>query len=135
MDRDDMIIESGERWALNLEWLTANNRSLGTMAAGAICPKCRKKLKIGQVEAKATEVLKATKNCCAKVPDFITPGMPLQESIFRVFLANGNQPLTLDELSNQLNAKRGIDAYRTPVNVLARLLRYDQHYGLRVVPD
>jgi len=78
-------------------------------------------------------VLKAVKSCCSKSPDYVTGGMPLQESIFRVFLANGNQPMTLDELGNQLNDRRGIDAYRTSVNVLSRLMTSDQHYGLKVV--
>lgn len=135
MGKDDMIIESGQRWAINLNWLAANSRSLSAMAAGSLCPKCRKKLKVDQGEAKASDVLKAVKNCCAKSPDYITPGMPLQESMFRVFLANGNQPLTLDELSNGLNDWRGIDAYRTSVNVLSRLLRDDQHYALHPVTD
>jgi len=135
MGKDDMIIESGQKWAINLEWLAANSRSLSAMATGALCPKCRKKLKVEQIEAKTGDVLKAVKNCCAKSPDYITPGMPLQESMFRVFLANGNQPLTLDELSNRLHDWRGIDAYHTSVTVLSRLLRNDQHYGLRSVAD
>jgi hypothetical protein len=135
MGQDDMIIESGQRWAINVDWLTANSRSLTAMASGSLCAKCRKKLKVDQREAKAGDILKAIKSCCAKSPDFITLGMPLQESMFRVFLANGNQPLTLDELGNQLNNRRGIDAYRTSVNVLSRLMRNDQHYGLRSVSD
>ena len=135
MGKDDMIIESAQKWAVNLEWLAANNRSLSIMAKGSLCAKCRKKLKIDEGEAKAGDVLKAVKNCCAKSPDFITSGMPLHESIFRVFLANGNQPLTLDQISNQLNDRRGIDAYRTSATVLSRLLRHDQHYGLRVASD
>lgn len=134
MGKDDMIIESGQRWAISFDWLTANNRSLAAMASSSLCVKCRKKLKIDQVEPKAGDVLKALKGCCSKSPDFLTAGMPLQESIFRVFLANGNQPLTLDEISNQLNDRRGIDAYRTSANVLSRLMGGDQHYGLRVVP-
>ena len=135
MGQDDMIIESGERWAISVDWLTANSRSLAAMASGSLCAKCRKKLKVDQGEVKAGDILKAIKNCCAKSPDFITSGMPLQESMFRVFLANGNQPLTLDELGNQLNDRRGIDAYRSSVNVLSRLLRNDEHYGLRSVSD
>lgn len=31
---------------------------------------------------------------CAKQPDFLAPGTPLVDLIFRVFLANGNTPLS-----------------------------------------
>ncbi|MCX8061914.1 MAG: hypothetical protein N3D16_04985 [Anaerolineales bacterium] len=39
---------------------------------------------------------------CAKQPEFLAPGVPLVDLIFRVFLANGNTPLTPLELSERL---------------------------------
>ena len=38
-------------------------------------------------------------NHCAKQDDFITANAPLVDTIFKVFLANNNQPLDSEELS------------------------------------
>jgi hypothetical protein len=135
MSKDDVVMESEQRWAINLEWLRTNSRSFTTMVKSSLCPKCRKKLKVDHGEVKANDLLKATKSCCSKSPDFITPTMPLQESVFRIFLTNGNQPLTLEELGSQLSQRRGVDIYRTSVPVLSRLLKNDQHYGFQPIPD
>jgi hypothetical protein len=128
-----VVTESEQLWAIDLKWFQANNRSFTVMVKGCLCARCRKKLKIDQGEVKATDILMALKECCSKEVDFITPNLPLKESVFRVLLANGNQPLILEELRQQLNERRGFDAYRTSVSILSRLLKNDQHYGLRPV--
>ena len=123
------------RWAIDLNWLKSNNRSFSVLARDSLCTKCRKKLKTGSIESKAANLLKAIQNCCSKSPGFIIPGLPIQESIFRVFLADGNKPLTLEELSAQLNQKRGINVYYTSATTLSRLLKNDQYYGIKPVSD
>ncbi len=135
MNEDEIVKGFEERWAINLKWLQENNRSFTTLVKNSLCQKCRKKLKVDQSEAKTTELFKAAKTCCSKSVEYITPGLPLYESIFRVFLANGNQPITLAELGDQLNKWRGVDTYRTSIPVITRLLNNDQHYGLRKVSD
>jgi len=40
---------------------------------------------------------------CALQPGFVTAQTQLVEAIFRIFLANGNQPLSPTELSEKLN--------------------------------
>jgi hypothetical protein len=133
MSQDDTVTAIEQRWAINPDWLKANNRSFTAMVKSSLCPKCRKKLKVDHGEAKANDLLKAVKTCCSKSVDYITPNLPILESIFRVILANGNQPLTLEELGSQLNQRRGMDTYRTSVPILYRLLKNDQHYGLQPV--
>lgn len=39
---------------------------------------------------------------CAQQPEFLTPHIPLVDAVFRVFIANGNQPLTPDELADKI---------------------------------
>lgn len=134
MNNDNEITESEQRWAINVDLLQANARSLTTLVKSALCPKCRKKLKTDEGEVKPKDLFKAIKTCCSKSTYFITPSLPLQESIFRIFLANGNLPLTLEEVGNQLNQWRGLDIYRTSIPVLSRLLRNDSHYCLQPVP-
>jgi len=42
-------------------------------------------------------------NHCAKSDDFIPDNLPLIGRIFRIFLANGNEPLTPEQLSELVN--------------------------------
>ena len=103
------------------------------LAKGSLCPKCREQLKASGQEISADDLLSTIRDCCSKTPAFITHRLPILESIFRLFLANGNQSLDLEELGKQLNQWRGGDAYRTSAEVLSRLLSNDQYYGLKQV--
>ena len=118
-------------WSIDLDWHQQNNRSFPTLAQGCLCPKCQKRLK---GETSAADYLTAIRDCCSKTPDFITGELPILESVFRLFLANGNQALDLEELGRQLSERRGGDTYRTSAEVLSRLLRDEQYYGIRLVP-
>jgi hypothetical protein len=40
---------------------------------------------------------------CARQPDFLTAHTTLVDAVFRVFIANGNQPLTPQELAEKIN--------------------------------
>jgi len=71
------------------------------------------------------------KGCCAKTADFTSGKLPVLENIFRLFLANGNQPLDAEEMAKQLRERRGGDARPTPAEVLSRLLQDERYYGIR----
>jgi len=118
-------------WSIDLDWYQPNNRSFFTLARGCLCPKCRKQLKVDEGEVSATDLLVAINDCCSQKPGFITSEMPILESVFRFFLATGNQSLELEELGKQVSEWRGGDSYRTSVEMLARLLERDRYYGLR----
>ena len=121
------------RWFIDLDWYQQNNRSFLTLARGYLCAKCRKKLKGREISV--TELLSILKNCCSKTPNFITDTLTIAESVFRFFLAKGNQSLSLEELGKQLGEWRGGDTYRTSPEILSRLLERDQYYGFRQVKD
>jgi len=132
MDKEDTSTNQvSPRWFIDLDWQQQSNRSFFAMARDRLCPKCQERLK-GEVST--ADLLTAIKDCCSKTPDFITGRVPILESIFRLFLANGNQPLGLEELGRQLSEWRGGDTYRTSVEILSRLLSSDQYYGLRQAP-
>ncbi len=122
------------RWSIDLDWFQQNNRSLSALVQSCLCPKCHKRLRAGKEEGLAADLLSAIRDCCSKTPGFITHQLPILESIFRLFLANGNQPLDLEELGKQLSEWRGGDTYRTSVEILSRLLSNEQYYGLRQAP-
>lgn len=63
---------------------------------------------------------------CAKQSSFITQQTTLVDSVFRLFLSNGNTPLTPEELAEQLG--------RDPRTILRTLSGRRVYQGLRPCP-
>ncbi len=136
VDREEISTEQPKtHWFIDLDWYQQNNRSLSALSKSYLCPKCTKQLRAEEKEISVDKLLPAIKDCCSHEPGFITDQLPIMESAFRFFLANGNQPLDLEELSKQLSERRGGDTYRTSAEILTRLLENDQYYGLRQAKD
>lgn len=134
MDKVSINTEQpGPRWFIDLDWLQQNNRSFSVLAQSCLCPKCYERLKVEKGEILAGDILSTIKDCCSKTPDFISYRLSILESIFRLLLAKGNQPLDLEELVRQLSEWWGGDAYRVSAEILSRLLSRDQYYGLSQV--
>jgi len=133
VDNEDITIEQVKpRWFIDLDWYQQNNCSFSALTQKCLCAKCRERL---TGDLSADELLATIKDCCSQPPDFITGRLPILESIFRLFLANGNHPLDLEELGKQLTHWRGSDTYRTSPEILSCLLKDEQYYGIRQVPD
>ncbi len=130
MDEDITTEQVRQGWFIDLDWFRQNNRSFSALARGCLCAKCRERLK---GEVLPADLLTTIRDCCSKHPGFITDEMPILACVFRLFLANGNQPLELEELRRQLSDWWGGDTYRTSAEILSRLLKSDQYYGLRQV--
>jgi hypothetical protein len=122
------------RWFIDLDWLEQNNRSFLALAQGCLCPKCHERLEKGKQRVSPAGLLANIKSCCSKTPEFFIDKPPILESVFRIFLANGNQPLGLEELSEQLVERWGGAPQHASVEVLSRLLGNERYYGLRRVP-
>jgi len=124
-------VEVKSRWFIDFDWHQENKRSAVTLTQSCLCPKCSERFKKGKI--KADDLVANIKNCCSKEPRFITDKLQILESIFRLFLAYGNEPLDLEEMGMRLSEWRGGDAYRTSTEILYRLLASDQYYGFREV--
>ena len=126
--------QTAAHWFIDLDWLEQNNRSFLALAQGCLCPKCLGRLEKGKKQFSPADLLTNIKGCCSKTPEFFVDRPPILESIFRIFLANGNQPLGLEELSKRLAERQGDAPQRTSTEVLSRLLGNERNYGLRKVP-
>lgn len=62
---------------------------------------------------------------CVKEPDFLTGQTALVEAVFRLFLTNGNNPMSSDELGTRL--------HRPPVTILKTLAGARVYKGIRPV--
>ena len=68
----------------------------------------------------------ALREHCMNEPDYINANTPLIDAVFRTFLANGNQPLSIMELHDKLD--------RRPPEMLLRMLTGGKVYlGIRPV--
>ncbi len=121
------------RWAIDIAWLEERGRAFPAMAERCLCAKCRKRLRSEGGPVAIDDLLSAAKECCEHSGDYITGDLPIMESIFRLFLAEGNNPHDLIELGRRLSERRGVDTYRTSAEMLWRLLGNDRHYGIRRV--
>jgi len=134
VDKEEISTEQPKtRWAIALDWFQQNNRSISPLIQYYLCPKCAKQLSSKAKESSPEALMSTIKKCCSQAPNFITERLPILESIFRLFLANGNQSLDLEELGKQLSELRGGDPYRTTPETLTRLLKNDRYYGLQEV--
>ncbi len=64
---------------------------------------------------------------CAKQEDFLTNRTSLVDAVFRIFLANGNTPLTPEQLGEKLN--------RPPNTILRTFSGFRVYKGIRPILD
>ena len=149
------VVEAGEevRYFIDPQWYEEHGLVFATVAQARLCPSCSTKLgtfveeRYPVIDPKTKRVtfeyrrvpyaanpLPIIRDCCSRARDYIGPETPLLEAIFRVFLANGNQPMTLSAIREHLlTYLPEMAALRSdyPVELLRRLITGDQAYGLR----
>ena len=124
-----------ERWFIDLDWYQSSRRSFSALAQRCLCDKCLKNLKTDEGEIPADKLLATIKDCCSKQPDFIGSELPILESVFRILLTNGNQPVSMSELGEKLSEWRGGYPSSNAGAKLSRHLASDSYYGLRQYQD
>jgi hypothetical protein len=120
-------------WVIDLDWYEQNRRSFIESARRSLCSKCNEKLQKKKKKVTLDDVLGSIIDCCAKTPDYITRKTPVMDSIFRILLANGNQPLDVEDMGKQLSERRGDNTYTALPHILTRLLTNDHWYGFKQV--
>lgn len=129
------------RYHIDLEWWKHQGRSLRVFLHSHLCKECKKRYPSHQgtevvdwVDPETGEVRQvdglwqALRVHCARQPEFITPDTPLLEAVFRMFLANGNVPMSVAELAHKLGRYR-------PEVLLRTLQVGSDYYGIRPVVE
>ena len=143
--------EEKTRYYIDERWFNDNNKSFRTIAQTRMCTSCRKKLgtevqeRIPTVDNRgrvvyemravpfASNPLSEIRRHCSKELEYITAETPVVEALFRVFLANGNQPIDLDTVVDQLAEYVPRSSARPngfAPELLQRLLEGENTYGL-----
>lgn len=141
------------RYFIDLQWYDQRELVFSTVAQARLCSSCATKLgtfveeRYPVIDPKTKRVtfefrrmryaanpLPIIRDCCSRARDYISADTPLLEAIFRVFLANGNQPMSLPALREHLlTYLPEMAALRSdyPAELLEKMIRADTRYGLR----
>jgi hypothetical protein len=99
------------RFSVDYSWWDRNTEDLRTYLLSHLLPEQRERLSTSEVgseidyidpetgEVSRLDELNLAIKIAAEDPQFINPQTSLVDSVFRVFLANGNTPLTPTELA------------------------------------
>jgi hypothetical protein len=145
--------EEAAYYHIDPSWFDENNLSFEDVVRARMCDACR--VKLGQeVEERApifdkatgrmkfevrhttygSDPLKVIREHCGRAKNYIHRDMPTLEAIFRVYLANGNQPMPLEHVREQLAEwcpGGGCQWLLLPLDTVERLVQNDSYYGLR----
>ena len=120
-------------YLIDLDWFQENDRCFAAIACHCLCSACQERLASELMEVEVGSLVVGIKDCCSKAPGFVNSKLSLLEKIFRIFLSNGNEPLTPAELISQLAIYS-----ETPVLVSTQtikcLLDNDKYYGFSQRP-
>lgn len=128
----------GTPFHIDFDWWQKNERDWHVYLRSLLCPEHREAFANadeGQMidwidpataEVKPVEGVQNTlMSHCVKQPDFLTDQTALVEAVFRLFLTNGNIPMTSEELGERLN--------RPAVTILRTLGGARVYKGIRPV--
>jgi hypothetical protein len=140
------------RYLINTDWYDQHNLSFNEIAQARTCPQCQGRLgeeteerypvadkKTRRVTYEVRRVkygsrpLVVIRDCCSRRSGFITPDMAVLEAVFRILLANANQPMPLEHIRDQLREWCPTGRCQwllIPMDTLRRVVERDQHYGL-----
>jgi hypothetical protein len=145
--------EEARYYHVDPSWFEENNLSFDDVVRGRMCDQCRAKIGL-EVEERApvfdkatgrmrfevrrttygSDPLKAIREHCGRAKNYVHRDMPTLEAIFRIFLANGNTAMTLEQVREQLAEwcpGGGCQWLLLPQEMVERLVQNDSHYGLR----
>ncbi|NLE77019.1 MAG: hypothetical protein GX605_09770 [Chloroflexi bacterium] len=125
------------KFQIDFDWWKKRNLNFRLDLYGQMCEECRAKYPdyketqlVDWVDPETAEVRQvdalwqSLMTCCRNKPDYIADHTPLATAVFRVFLANGNTPLSPRELHEALGR-------RTPELILKTIGGRQVYLGIR----
>jgi hypothetical protein len=127
------------KFHIDSDWWEREGRDLRVYLQSHLCSECkviytnhRGSAEVDWIDPDTAEVTRvdalwqSLRTHCSQRPDFITDNTPLTDAVFRVFLANGNKPLSATELHEILGR-------RTPKTILRTLGGRRVYKGIKPV--
>lgn len=136
---DDQTAEAVvQRYAIDVKAFDASGRSFAFTVRNRRCWQCQQVLdELEIVVGDAKEHMKEISSCCSTKPDFLLPGTPLTEAVFRLLLANGNKPMTAEDIRDGLGTAWSSVLYMKDLSdeLLVRLVETENSYHIGPVPE
>lgn len=129
------------KFHIDLAWWKETGENLRVYLWSHLCPDCQQVYEshlgtedIDWVDPETAEVKRvdalwhSLQTCCSQKSAFVTEQTPIIDAIFRVFLANGNAPLSPLQLYE-------IIGKRSPSTILRILTHGNTHRGIKPVRE
>lgn len=127
------------RFHIDMNWWERQNRDIRIYLSQVLCDECKplyaELRELGEVdwvdpetgEVRREDALWSTvRGCCSSKPGYINANTPVIDGVFRLLVANGNEPLTPREMSKRLQR-------RSPEVILRMLTGGEVFLGIRPV--
>ena len=127
---------SDRKYAIDFKAMEAEGRSAAFLVASRCCWQCQQVIdEQPELSSDLKYLMAQIKSDCSQRPDYLLPGTPLTEAIFRLLVATGNKPLTVTQISEQLSAAWASVIYMKDLSeeLLIRLLETENDYMIRRV--
>jgi hypothetical protein len=128
------------KFHIDFDWWEEEGRNFRVYLLSHLCTECQARFENHQeaelvdwIDADTAEVTQvdglwhSLRTCCNQKPDYTDELTPLTTAIFRIFLANGNEPLTAIELHEQL--------HRPADTILRTIGGFRVYNGIKPVDD
>lgn len=128
------------QYQIDFDWWEEKGRNFRVHLLSHLCDECQGRYSdyrdaqlIDWIDDKTGEVTQvdglwhSLRVCCSTKPDYINELTPLATAIFRTFLANGNKPLSPNDLAAELN--------RPAETILRTIGGFRVYNGIKPVTD
>ncbi|MCS6802088.1 MAG: hypothetical protein RMM58_05690 [Chloroflexota bacterium] len=146
--------ETTARFAIDVAGIENSGRSFEAMVEQRLCAAARRRLgdlgeeqpPLERASSGAAKLatqrapfrsLELIQRFCADDVDYLRPDLPILEACFRLFLLNGNTPLTIAQLREELEHWPSFADRVRPLSdaQLIDMLTRDRYYGIRRVSE
>jgi len=135
---DEQTVEAVVRgYAIDVKAFDASGKSFAFTVRNRRCWQCQQDLdEMEVVIGDAKEHMKEISSCCSSKPDYLLPGTPLTEAVFRLLLANGNKPMTAEGIREGLGTAWSSILYMKDLSdeLLIKLVESENAYSIGPIP-
>ena len=130
------VAEAPPAYAVDFQALEESGHSATFLVSSRLCWQCQQIFDERQgEEIDMKEYMARIADDCSHQADYLLPGTPLTEAVFRLLLAAKNRPMTIQEIQDQLSAAWANVIYMKDLSeeLLTRLLETDNEYMIHRV--
>ena len=135
---DEQTVEAVVRgYAIDVKAFDASGKSFAFTVRNRRCWQCQQDLdEMEVVIGDAKEHMKEISSCCSAKPDYLLPGTPLTEAVFRLLLAHGNKPMTAEGIREGLGTAWSSILYMKDLSdeLLIKLVESENAYSIGPIP-